>query len=196
MGGLLTKQTHLARYFLSSKKKEGETIKELVAAFEALGHSVTVTAEGKISPKHNGAASSESKALVAEMRQYKADVLEYLIRRDFIKNAPRELETTGYVRFWSQHLMDIVYIIKDWDILTSLPNGAIVFSLQEIRTLAAGVYTPADLHEIATEKRAILAKHRAYMENQTKAPPALDGESRQATSEDAINIFDGTIINS
>ncbi len=92
--------------------------------------------------------------------------------------------------------MDMVYIIKDWDALPTLPSGAMVFNLQEIRTLAAGVYTPADLHEIATEKRAILAKHRIYLENQTKAPPALDGESRQATSEDAVNIFDGIIINS
>lgn len=163
---------------------------DVVLEFESLGHSVTLSPDGKICPKHNSAPSAESKRLVAEMRTYKPEVLKYL----FIRDAVQSLHSNGYASFWSKVLLDMVYIVKDWDVLASLPNGAMVFSLAELRTLVTGVFTPADLHDIAHEKKAILAEHKANLKDSQAKTLLPTNESKLATAEDAVNIFDGIII--
>lgn len=163
---------------------------DIVLAFELLGHDVHLTSDGKIAPRHNGASSDESKRLLAAMKSRKAEVVEYLIKRDFINTASEALQSTGYAKFWSQSLMEMVYIIKDWSTLASLPKGAMVFSYQEIHALALGIYTPAELHDLATEKRTLLATHRAHLESLIKAP----ANEAPVTPEYAANMFGGRII--
>jgi len=165
---------------------------ELVTAFEAMGHSVLLTPEGGVLPKHNGAPSDTSRRLVVEMRARKADVVEYLQLRKFIQESSELLHSTGYAKFWSASLMDMIYIISDWDILTQLPDDIVAFTTKEIRNLALIANTPAELHELAREKRLIAAAHKARLLQVTKTvtPPV---EEEKTTVEIAAAIFEGKI---
>jgi len=164
-----------------------------VLAFEAMGHNVTLTEDGNVFPKHNGVPTDTSKRLIAEMRTNKDAVVEYLKARNFIKDAAESLRSVGYAKFWSKSLTNEVYIIRDWGALTSLPDGVVAFTAQEIRTLSLITHTPEELQLLADEKRLLIATQKAQLQPAQQQSSVPDPGSRGFSVEEAAALFSGQV---
>jgi len=164
-----------------------------VLAFEAMGHSVTLNEDGNVFPKHNTPQTDTSKRLIAEMRANKDAVVEYLKARNFIKDAAESLRSIGYAKFWSKSLTDTVYILRDWGVLSSIPDGIVAFTAQEIRTLSLITHTPEELQALADEKRLLVAKQKEQLQPAPKQFVTSGPESRVVSVEEAAALFSGQI---
>jgi hypothetical protein len=125
--------------------------------------------------------------LLNELRNHKAEALQYLQRQAFVQDVCRQLDDYGVARFHSEKLGAVVYILRDWDDrLLTLPADALVFSLQELQSMATQSYSTEELKALATVKREILAAQRQWLaERRGTVPDAVAM---------ALRVFPGSVV--
>lgn len=150
------------------------TAKALLDRLTQAGCRVTLTGD---QIKITGRLTDEQREFI---RENKPELVEYLKRQAFVQSLCRQMDATGTASFHSKLLNETVYVVRSWDSLPSLPEGALVLSMVELQNMMAQTYSDSELRELVAAKREILAAHR-----QSLADP-------QATVEDALRIFPGS----
>jgi hypothetical protein len=92
-----------------------------------------------------GTLTNELRGLI---REHKSELVEHLKQQAFVQNLCQQMDATGVASFLSVRLNEPVHIIRSWDSLPALPEGALAFSLREL--LAAhrqSLDPPATLEE-------------------------------------------------
>jgi hypothetical protein len=160
-----------------------------VLELQKLGYRLWVAGDKLKYEQHSGkqADLALARPLLNELRNHKAEAVQYLQRQIFVQNICRQFDNQGVARFHSVKLDEVVYILRDYDDrLLTLPADALAFSLRELQSMVTQTYTDSELRELAQAKKEILQAQRAWLAERQKAVPA----GVQA----ALKVFPGAVV--
>jgi hypothetical protein len=150
------------------------TASEVLKALEKSGCQVTLDGDqlkvrGPLTDDLRQAIREHKPGLIAELRRRDQAATD---RQTFVQDVCKQLNERGVARFHSERLNETIFVISDWGShLLTLPENALVFSLQELQNMATQSYSTEELKALATAKRELLAAQRQWLAERREMVP-------------------------